>query len=117
MINDVALHLIKARESSGLTQRDVALFLGVSQSVLSKVESGERPPSVQLAAALSFLYNRRFEDLYAELFDVVRADMSAQLPHVLGRLGRVEPDTTRGDTVRGLRERLDPDKSLAGHEV
>lgn len=51
--------LVKAREAAGLTQRDAAKALGVPQSRLSRIESGERRLDVIELMALAKLYRRR----------------------------------------------------------
>ena len=43
----VAHELIAARQRSGLTQLQVAERMGTTQSVIARLESGERPPSMR----------------------------------------------------------------------
>ena len=51
--------LVRARELAGLTQRDAARSLGMPQSRLSRIESGERRLDVIELAELARLYHRR----------------------------------------------------------
>ena len=43
----IALELIKARSKAGLTQEEVALKMGTTQSVIARLESGNGLPSVK----------------------------------------------------------------------
>lgn len=45
--------LIKAREAAGLTQRELAEKCGVSQSMIARIESGEREPRCWLMLRIS----------------------------------------------------------------
>ena len=44
------------RKSSGLSQANIACFLGVDQSLISKAEKGERSLSVEMLEKLAALY-------------------------------------------------------------
>jgi ribosome-binding protein aMBF1 (putative translation factor) len=43
----IALELIKARSKAGLTQQEVAIRMGTTQSVIARLESGTMLPSVK----------------------------------------------------------------------
>lgn len=45
------------RSKIGLSQRSVAQHLGVSPSIISSYETGERTPSIENLLALSYLYH------------------------------------------------------------
>lgn len=45
------------RNKFGLSQRSVAQHLGVSPSIISSYETGERTPSTENLLALSYLYH------------------------------------------------------------
>ena len=51
--------LRKAREQKGLTQKDVAVQLGVSQSLLSKIERGQYRVDLIQLQKFAKLYKRR----------------------------------------------------------
>ena len=44
---DMARELIAARSRAGLTQSDVAQRMGTTQSVIARLESGKRAPSLR----------------------------------------------------------------------
>lgn len=57
--------LAKARKATGKSQQELADEIGIAQSTLGSIESGNRNPSVELAkkiaAALNFPWTRFFE--------------------------------------------------------
>lgn len=56
MINGLPEKLHAQRTKYGFSQRQVADKLGVSSSIISGYETGERTPSVEILLALSYLY-------------------------------------------------------------
>ena len=56
MINGLSERLRDLRLKSGYSQQLVAKQLGVSPSIISGYETGERTPSVEVLLALSYLY-------------------------------------------------------------
>lgn len=57
MIKELPEKLKEQRVQLGLSQKDVANKLGVSPSIVSGYETGERTPSTEILLALSYLYN------------------------------------------------------------
>ena len=55
--------LKQLREQSGLRQEQIAKYLGVTQTFISKVESGERNYTVDQAEKLAGLYGCTLHDL------------------------------------------------------
>jgi ribosome-binding protein aMBF1 (putative translation factor) len=47
---EISLELIKARNSSGLTQKEIASRMGTTQSVIARLESGKTIPSMKTLA-------------------------------------------------------------------
>lgn len=58
--------LVRARELAALTQRDAAKRLGMPQSRLSRIESGERRLDVIELMELAKLYRRRLTYFVAD---------------------------------------------------
>jgi len=56
MIKDLPQKLKKLRLAYNLSQKDVAKQLGISPSIVSSYETGERTPSTDILLALSYLY-------------------------------------------------------------
>ena len=52
------------REKKGLTQRELAHNLGISQNYIPALESGARRPGPKLRQALMKFFNVNFEDLF-----------------------------------------------------
>lgn len=57
MIRDLPTKLHALRIKYGYSQKQVAERLGVSPSIISGYETGERTPSTEVLLALSYLYN------------------------------------------------------------
>lgn len=57
MIFELAKKLRDMRLKSGLSQKEIAEQIGVSPSVVSAYELGERTPSVEVLMSLAALYN------------------------------------------------------------
>jgi transcriptional regulator with XRE-family HTH domain len=53
--------LKKARKGSGLDQEDVAKLLGVTQSYISKIESGQRRIDIVQLKAFGKIYRKKIE--------------------------------------------------------
>ena len=56
MIKGLPEKLKSLRKQYGLSQREAASRLGISTSVISAYENGERTPSIENLLALSYLY-------------------------------------------------------------
>lgn len=57
MIKDLPNKLHSLRIKYGYSQKQVSQKLGVSPSIVSGYETGERTPSTEVLLALSYLYN------------------------------------------------------------
>jgi transcriptional regulator with XRE-family HTH domain len=57
MIKGLPEKLQKLRSKNGLSQKQVADRIGVSPSIVSGYETGERTPSTDVLLSLSYLYN------------------------------------------------------------
>lgn len=57
MIKDLPQKLQALRIKYGYSQKQVAEKLGVSPSIVSGYETGERTPSTEVLLSLSYLYN------------------------------------------------------------
>ncbi|MEO9008270.1 MAG: helix-turn-helix transcriptional regulator [Candidatus Dormibacter sp.] len=67
------------REKKGLTQRELARNLGISQNYIPALESGARRPGPKLRQALMKFFNVNFE----ELFEVVMVNPESSKEQVL----------------------------------
>lgn len=57
MIKDLPQKLKALRGKYGFSQKQVAEKIGVSPSIVSGYETGERTPSTEILLAFSYLYN------------------------------------------------------------
>lgn len=57
----IRIALVKARNEAGLSQRDLAEKLGVSQPRIAQVERGSRPMSMKFLLAYASAVNARIE--------------------------------------------------------
>lgn len=81
MINGLAERLREQRTSNHLSQKQVAHLLGVSPSVVSNYEAGERTPSLEILMSLSRLYHCTTDYLLGfEKEDNVNIDVSMLKP-------------------------------------
>ena len=65
MVNKKVLgeNLRKLREGSGYNQESIAKFLGLDQTMISKIENGERSISVEMLDKLSSLFGVSTHDI------------------------------------------------------
>lgn len=57
MVYDLGQRLQEQRLLKNLSQKEVAKSIGISSSIVSNYESGERTPSVEVLIALARLYH------------------------------------------------------------
>jgi transcriptional regulator with XRE-family HTH domain len=74
-----ATGLREMREKRGLTQRELAHQLGISQNYIPALESGARRPGPKLRQALIKFFNVNFEDL----FEVVMVNPESSSEQIL----------------------------------
>ena len=70
MINGLNERLQTLRKQYKLSQKDVAKALGVSPSIISGYETGERNPSLENLLALSYMY-RCSTDFLLKIFNTI----------------------------------------------
>jgi DNA-binding XRE family transcriptional regulator len=76
-----AVGLKKMRETHGLTQRQLAHDLGISQNYIPAIESGARRPGPKLQEQFTKYFKCAFEDL----FEIVLVDTETGQERVLQR--------------------------------
>lgn len=112
MTTQFAFDLRLARRRAGLTQADCAHLLGIQQSRISELETGEKAPSAHELCALAIILNRRFDSYFAEELTVLSEALGPRLDS-LPQLKRINAATTnRHRTLERLR-RLLKDKQNA----
>lgn len=79
MYHEFTLDLSVARRNAGLTQLECSHLIGGSRSKMSQIERGARLPNIKEICALSLIFGRSFESLYAEIFRDVRQELGANL--------------------------------------
>lgn len=62
-------HLIGLRESHGLTQEQLAKEIGVSQSMIARIEAGEREPRKSIKIKMARYFEVTVEWLFYEQID------------------------------------------------
>lgn len=60
----MSISLRAARVNAGLTQKEVAKRVGISNTTLCKYEQGKESPPVNLAIALCELYKMDFNSIF-----------------------------------------------------
>src|ERR1700737_3579753 len=84
------------REKKGLTQRELAHNLGISQNYIPALESGARRPGPKLRQALIKFFNVNFEDL----FEVVMGNPRVPGSRCSSRVTNVERVDKREGGIR-----------------
>lgn len=54
----------KTRNSTGLTQEELANIVGVSRQTISAIENGQFNPTAKLALLLCYALDKTFEELF-----------------------------------------------------
>lgn len=67
MIKDLPQKLKALRVQYGYSQKQVAEKIGISPSIVSGYETGERTPSTEILLSLSYLYNVSTDYLLGKL--------------------------------------------------
>lgn len=93
---EISEKLKEMREQSGLRQEQIARFLGVTQTCISKVESGERNLTVDQLEKLVSLYGCSLEmflqgdtDLHPLKFAYRAQEVSEADLRVIAEIGRI----------------------------
>lgn len=72
--------LIDLREKKGLTQEQLAVLVDLSQSMIAKIESGDRDPSTAVKIRLAKFFNVGIEWLfYGQINDLESCQYSTEL--------------------------------------
>lgn len=70
MSQQYRVHLIQLRNNRGYTRAELANKLGVSEVYISKIERGERRPSIRLMLAFQEFYGVPLQELFADEFQL-----------------------------------------------
>lgn len=97
----------ECREASGLTQKYVALTLGVKGPSVSNWESGKTTPTTENVAALAKLYNVSVDYLLGRDEEQPKSMEDAEREHYLSKLTEYTPAQLK--ELTDLAARLWPD--------
>ena len=64
--SDIGSKIKRLREGSNISQAQIATYLGIDQSMVSKIENGERNPSIELIDKLSILFGCSIDSIDAK---------------------------------------------------
>ncbi|MDY2888363.1 MAG: helix-turn-helix transcriptional regulator [Candidatus Caccosoma sp.] len=67
MTNIIGKNVKALRESIGFTQANIATFLNLDQSMISKVEKGEKTLSIDMLEKLSCLFGATVEEIEKDI--------------------------------------------------
>lgn len=82
MMSDFVLELRDVRHVSGLTQKDCAHLLSISEDQYNAIERGLREPDLKEIIGLSIMFGKSFESLFGHMMDEVRANIAACLEDI-----------------------------------
>ena len=94
MVNKLPARIKEMRLRSGLSQRQVALRLNMSPSIISSYETGERTPSAENLLALSFLLKCSVDFLLGKESSNLTLDVTGLSEHQIRLLSELV-DTMR----------------------
>lgn len=88
------------------TQEDIAHLLDLPQSVVSDLENGGMRPSLEQITALSLIYGRSFESLFAEVMAEARIELATRVG-TIATVPSVQSQTfNRDGSLQRLSQRL-----------
>ncbi|MET3125356.1 DNA-binding XRE family transcriptional regulator [Arcicella rosea] len=65
--SQLSIILIKNRQSLGLTQTEIAEYIGVAQSTYNNWESGKHKPSIKYLIKICEVYQLKINDLILQV--------------------------------------------------
>ena len=115
MTTQFAFDLRLTRRKSGLKQEDVARLLAIDPSTVSEIEHARRLPTLTQVCAMSLIFGRSFESLFAQIMTDCRHDLLAKIELLPATARRTVRTFNRDDTLIRLERRLRAE--LARHEA
>lgn len=106
MKTDLTLDLKVARRKAGLTHSDCAHLLSLDRSSVSRLERGERLPSLEEACRLALIYNRPLDSLVVALKHQAAHDLGGRLSSLPKPPTKWISTFNRQHTLSSLAERL-----------
>lgn len=95
-----------ARRKSGFTQCDVAHLIESHQSNIVALEKGEHLPTLEQICALSLVFGRSFEGLFAEVIENARERVRGNLPSLPDKCAETALASNRKANLQRLERRL-----------
>lgn len=75
------------RKQTQITQADIAYLLNHSDnSSISRVESGDRQPSIEILLAYHLLFDMEIGDFFLDQRDVVRRRIASRIKHLVRQI-------------------------------
>ena len=96
-----------ARRKAGYTQRDIAVLLGENQSLVSRLESGERQPDLTQIITLSVIYGRSFNAFFEAKLATCKGKLSKRLKRLPTDVWATAETYNRQNSIAKLREKLE----------
>lgn len=61
--------LINKRTKNKITQKRLSQMIGISQQMISLIETGKRKPTIETAKKLEILFSTPMEELFPDIFE------------------------------------------------
>jgi transcriptional regulator with XRE-family HTH domain len=106
MHTQFALDLRLARRKAGFTQHDVAKLIGSQQALVSDLERGRTLPTIEQIVALSQIYGRSFESLFAQLMREAAIKLKDRIGTLPARVRSYVGTFNREASLQRLERRL-----------
>ena len=114
MYTQFAQDLRLARKISGLTQEDCSILINSNRRHMSALEIGKCDPTLDELLALSVIYNKTFEDHFAERMTKARATVRAGMLNLPAQVANYQAFKARDSSLSRIEDRLLQERDAYG---
>tara|TARA_R110002072_G_scaffold7503_2_gene40940 strand:+ start:735348 stop:735698 length:351 start_codon:yes stop_codon:yes gene_type:complete len=103
--------LADLRTAAGIQLQDLAYLIGIDHGHLQKIEIGDRDPSVTVILLYHMLFKARLEDMFADLYANLHAQLFERSETLIAKLERKQSPKSihRLESITKIVNSLDQD--------
>lgn len=101
---NIGTYIAAKRKEKGLTQEELALYLGVSKPAVSKWESGQSYPDIMLLPVIASYFNTSIDDLIGYEAQLTKADIKKLYERLSARFASEPFDTVYDEIHEYIRK-------------